>query len=402
MILKLSLKNVMRNKRRTLITTAVISVGVSMLLLALAYTNYVDWGVRESLIHGSTGHFQVMTRDLAQKEEEKILQFGIENWQDLAGKISQLPRVKIVCPRVNFSGLASTGDKSTGILVQAIEPEKELILGAEYIDQDAYNKLKAEPDGILLGPALAKLLNVKIGDLITIMTTTSDGALNAGDYKMVGTLSTGVEEMDKRFALISISSAKALLVSDKVERLAVGLNDTADLPAAMNAARSILPSQMVMKLWKEVNADYEKILNFFYQMIVFLLPVLMIIVWFSTMNTVLMSVMERSAELATFRAMGTSRFRMFRMLFSEGIWIGIIGVAIGFILEIIFAGLINHAQIMLPPPPGNTVGYALQVRNTPGIFMFVGFLTILVVSLSTVLPARRIFRLSIVKAIRGQ
>ncbi len=178
MILKLSLKNVMRNKRRTLITVAVISVGVSMLLLALAYTNYVDWGVRESLIHSSTGHFQVLTRDLANKEEEKILQFGIDNWQDLAAQIAKLPHVKVVCPRINFSGLGSTGEKSTGILVQAIDPEKELSLGDSYIDRDAYNKLKAEPDGILLGPALAKLLNVKTGDLVTIMTTTSDGALN--------------------------------------------------------------------------------------------------------------------------------------------------------------------------------------------------------------------------------
>jgi putative ABC transport system permease protein len=402
MILKLSLKNVMRNKRRTLITVAVISVGVSMLLLALAYTNYVDWGVKESIIHSSTGHFQVLTRDMAQKEEEKILQFGIDNWLDLAQKISKVPGVKVVCPRINFSGLGSTGDKSTGVLVQAVEPDKELKLGDDFIDREAYRKLKAEPDGALLGPALAKLLNVKTGDMVTIMTTTGDGALNAGDYKMVGTFSAGVEELDKRFVLVSIQSAKALLVSEKVERLAVGLYDTNDIPIAMNQARTVLPPDMVMKLWKEVNSDYEKILNFFFQMIAFLLPVLMIIVWFSTMNTVLMSVMERSAELATFRAMGTSRFRMFRMLFSEGVWIGIIGVAIGFILELIFASLINHAHIMLPPPPGNTVGYELLVRNTPGIFVFVGLLTILVVSLSTVLPARRIFRLSIVKAIRGQ
>ncbi len=400
-MLKLSLKNVLRNKRRTLITVAVIAVGVSMLLLALAYTNYVDYGVKESVIHGSTGHFQIMTKDFTQKEEEKILQLGLSNWQELAKKISTNPLVKVVTPRINFSGLASTGDKSTGIMVAAIIPENEVILGENFIDDKAYNQLKANPNGILLGPALAKLLNAKTGDDITIMTTTSDGALNAGDYEMVGTLTTGVEELDKRFALVSLDSAKALLVSDKVERLAVGLRDTLDIPVATEQTKAMLPPELVLKLWKEVDSNYEKILNFFYQMIFFLLPVLMIIVWFSTMNTVLMSVMERSAELATFRAMGTSRSRMFRMLFSEGIWIGIIGVVTGFIMELIFSGIINSARIMLPPPPGNTVGYELMVRNSPGIFIFVGLLTILVVSLSTIMPARRIFRLSIVKAIRG-
>lgn len=402
MILKLSLKNVLRNKRRTFITVAVISMGVSMLLLALAYTNYVDYGVKESVIHASTGHFQVMTQDFSQKEEEKILQYGVENWQSLEKELKKIPLVKIVTPRIGFSGLASTGEKSTGIMVSAIIPQNEIILGQEFVPQDSYKKLRDNPEGILMGPALAKSLNVKAGDMVTIMTTTSDGAMNAGDYTMVGTFSTGVEEMDKRFALLTLDSAKALLVSDKVERVAVGLHSTDDIPAAVEKVKPLLPKTMVLKLWNEVNADYEKILNFFYQMIFFMLPVLMIIVWFSTMNTVLMSVMERSAELATFRAMGTSRFTMFRMLFAEGVWIGIIGVVIGFIMEIIFASVINHANIMLPPPPGNTVGYQLLVRNTPGIFVFVGLLTIIVVSLSTILPARRIFKLSIVKAIRGQ
>ncbi len=110
MIFKLSLKNVLRNKRRTIITISVIAVGVSMLLLAFAYVEYIKWGLGESTIHGQTGHFQIMTENFLLKEEGKILEFGIDKSNDLINKIEKIDEVELATPRINFSGLASTGE----------------------------------------------------------------------------------------------------------------------------------------------------------------------------------------------------------------------------------------------------------------------------------------------------
>lgn len=401
MIVKLSLKNVWRNKRRTLITTAVITVGVSMLCLAMAYIEYVKYSYSESVIHAASGHFQVMTRDSLKKEEEKTLAYGIEDWRQVAERVRRDPRVTVVTPRINFFGLGSSGEKSTAVMVQAVLPQNEITMGEEYIDAKPYQALSGNAEGALLGPQLAKSLNLKEGDVLTVMGTTGDGALNAMDFTVVGTYSTGVEELDKRFVLIHLSAAQQLLNSRKVERLAVGLRETRDLPAVMAAVGRGLPSHLAMRTWREVNGDFDKVMNFFFQMIGFMMPVLMLIVWFSTMNTILMSLMERAAEFATLRAMGTSLWRMFKMLLAEGTWIGIIGILLGVGLEILLASLINHAGIMLPPPPGQTSGYLLEVRNTAGIFLFNGVVTFIVVLLSTLVPASRLFRLNIVKALRN-
>lgn len=402
MIFKLSLKNVLRNKRRTIITIAVVAVGVSMLILALAYVEYIKWGLGESTIHGQTGHFQLMTKDFLLKEEGKILEFGIDKSNDLYNKIEEIDEVELATPRINFSGLASTGEKSNGILVSALIPEKEITLGSVFIDPEPLKKLKTDDQGVIIGKGLAKLLKAKTNDYITIMTTTSDGALNAMDFKIVGTINTLSSEMDKRYAVINIKAAQELLATKKVERILVGLYKTEDLPIAIQKTSRYISSDLRIKKWKEVAPFYNKVLRFFYQIIIFLAPVLMIIVWFSTMNTIMMSILERSSELASLRAMGTSKITLFKMLFTEGIWLGIIGVSIGIALELALSYTINHAGITVPPPPGQTSGYPLMVRNVLTNFLNVGFLTILVVSLSTIFPAERIFKINIVKALRGQ
>jgi putative ABC transport system permease protein len=400
MIFKLSFKNIFRNKRRTAITLAVISVGVSMLLLALAYVEFIKWGLAESTIHGQTGHFQVMTKEFLEKEEEKILQSGIKNWEEIIQKMEKLEAVKVATSRINFSGLASTGEKSNGIMISAVAPGKEIVLGDRYIDPEPLSLLKGQEDGILLAEGLAKLLNANTGDYVTILTTTADGALNAMDFRMVGTIRVFSSEMNTRFAMVTLTGAQNLLATRKVEKILVGLHQTKDLERTVQTAEKTREPGLTIKLWHEISPYYKKVLQFFNQFIAFLCPVLMIIVWFSTMNTILMSILERSSELASLRAMGTSKIKLVQMLVSEGIWLGILGVCVGLGLEIILSHLINHAGILLPPPPGQTSGYMLRVNNVFGNFEFVGILTICIVVLSTLLPAFRMVKINIVKALR--
>ena len=255
-------------------------------------------------------------------------------------------------------------------------------------------------DGIILAQGLANLLNAKAGDDVTIMTTTADGALNAMDYQVMGTLQTFSAEMNQRFAMVTLTGAQDLLNSRKVEKILVGLHQTKDLARAIRAAKTITKPGLTIKPWHEISPYYKKVLQFFNQFLGFLTPVLMIIVGFSTMNTILMSILERSSELAALRAMGTSKGKLIHMLMSEGTWLGILGVCLGIGLELILSYFINNADIMLPPPPGQTSGYSLRVNNIFTNFKLVGVLTMVVVGLSTLFPALRIGKTNIVKALR--
>jgi len=399
-LLRLSLRNVFRNKRRTAITTAVVGIGVSMLLLSLAYVGYIKWGYGESIIHSTTGHFQIFNKEFHKKDERRILKFGIKDWKEICKKLKSLDEVEVCLPRVGFMGLASTGEKSVAVIVNAIQPQKEVELGSGFIDSKPLEALSKERYSIGLGKALVKSLGVKKGDYVTLFTTTSEGALNAMDFKVTSVFSALSEELEKRLAMINLEDAFELLGTKKVRSIAVGLYNTEDLPVVMRKLPSLLPPSVSAKVWKEIAKDYLKVMNFFFGFIGFLTIVIMIIVWFSAMNTVMMSVLERTSEFAAIKAMGGKNSLLMRMLTLEGIWLGIIGVAAGFVLELIFSWLINHASIMLPPPPNSTHGYLLRVKNSPDIFIWVGIATVLIVALSSFLPSIRILRLKIAEGLR--
>ena len=402
-ILSLSLKNIFRNKKRTILTLFTISLGFSMLGLSFGYINYVKWGLRESTIYSQTGHFQVVNKkSLKEEEEQTILQYGVTNYRKMIGEIEKIDEVNVALPRINFTGLVATDYKSNAILVSAVNPEKEIILGNTFINEKPYEILSNEPDGIILGDKLAKSLNLKQGDYITLMTTTTEGALNAMDFKFIGTMSLASSELSKRFAMIWINKAFDLLRTNKVGKIVIGLYDTEDMEIANKKLNKILSKDLKLIPWYDLALYYKKVLSFFYQIVSVLTIILMIIVFFSSMNTILMSILERRREFATLRAIGTTKLEVFKLLVAEGVWLSIIGIAFGILFEYVASIVINNANIMMPPPPGSARGYTLMVRLLFDNNLFLAVISFSVVIFSCMVPSLKVFKENIAIALRSE
>ena len=114
----------------------------------------------------------------------------------------------------------------------------------------------------LIGAGVAKSMNVKVGDGLTLLAVTADGALNGIDVQIVGIVNTGIKEMDDRYLRITLPSAQRLLQSDRVTNLVVGLDETenTDVVAAELAPRLRgLPQQMTLKKWIDLAAYYKQV-----------------------------------------------------------------------------------------------------------------------------------------------
>ena len=85
----------------------------------------------------------------------------------------------------------------------------------------------------IIGAGLAKSMNVGVGDGLTLLSVTSDGALNGVDVQIAGIVTTGVAEMDARYLRITLNSAQRLLQSDRITNLVVGLDSTANTDAGL-------------------------------------------------------------------------------------------------------------------------------------------------------------------------
>jgi putative ABC transport system permease protein len=403
---RLGFRNLFRQKRRTLITLIVIMFGIGCLLLTVGHSAFITWGLRESTIHSETGHLQLFNPEFFGEEEETILQHGLENCERIRGDLMRVPDVALVLARIDLMGLVSNGEKSTAFIGTGVEPggEKKLrtLFGNTGAMFDSLIAHEEDEEIVILGNGLARSLNAKTGDWLTLMSTTADGALNAVDVRVADTFAGGMAEYDKRAVILPLETAQVLLNSQRVSKLLVILDDTDKVDRLAERISKMAKENgypVAVKKWTEQAAYYKQVRQFYHQVTGFISIVLLIIVFFSISNTVIMSIVERTQEIGTMLSMGTSRWQTMKMFFFEGMLLGVLGGLLSAVFALGVSLPINHFHIVLPPPPGFTEGYPLSIKNEFGFFGWILLATVVVATISSLAPAFRVTRMKIVDAL---
>ena len=405
-MLKLSwiaFKNIFRNKRRTLITFSVLIFGSTALIVAGGFIRYMFDGLANMTIRGGLGHLQLVHPDQMHKEEGKPLQYGLENAERIAGIVSGIDGVLGATARIDFMGLLSNGDKSVIFLGTGLEPEKERALG--YENEVVSGSALTSEGGrcqVMLATGLARSLKVSVGDTLTLMSTTSDGVLNAVDVYVVGIFSTGITEYDERALRVPLGVAKGLLATEKVSKLVVGLRSTPDTDRFHDLIAAKLRAAgypMEIRRWYELATFYQSVVRMFGAIFRILGTIIFVLVVLSSSNTMLMAVLERVREIGTLMAFGTTRLKILGIFVTEGIFMGILGGVLGSGAGFLAIKIMNRAHLMLPTPPGNTRPFPIVVPVVPSIFAGVFLLMIATMIVAGFLPAMRASRLKIVDAL---
>ncbi len=401
--MKLAAKNVFRNRRRTFITGLVLVFGTSALILAGGFVAFSFRGLSEITIRSQLGHIQVYRKEFFQFEEEKPLQYGLENVDELKSKILKQNHVRFSMARIEFMGLISNGDKSVAFLGRGIEPDKEVKLAGSILDVSKGNFLKdstgnnSDPE-VILARGIAKTMNAQPGDYLTLMTTTSAGALNALDVKVVGIYTTGIPEYDERSLMVNLQTAQRLLKTQKVTKLVVALDKTDKTQEVAMELEKNLPN-IALKRWDELATFYKAAVQLYNTIFSFLGVIIFIIVVLSSSNTMMMSIFERTKEIGTQLAVGTPRIRLLINFLYEGFTVGVLGGTLGLIVAFVLAIIINHSNIVMPPPPGLSGGYAVIIDFVPQIYVGVFILIVCTTVVSTIFPAFKASRMKIVDAL---
>ena len=207
--LLLAFRNVFRNRRRTVMTLVMVGGGVTGLLLSGGFFAFMIDGLREHTIQEGLGHLQIFTAEHFRRDEVRVLDTGIENWRQIATAVQSSAHVRGVAPRIDFYGMVSNGTKSSVFMGSAVDPASERSLGfnprlvsGNDLSPNAQHEVEA-----LIGSGLAKSMNVKVGDGLTLLAVTADGALNGVDVQIAGIVKTGYDEMDARYLRITLPAA---------------------------------------------------------------------------------------------------------------------------------------------------------------------------------------------------
>jgi putative ABC transport system permease protein len=397
------LKNIARNRRRSATILGMIALGSAALLIAGGYAAATFRGLREGTIANGLGHLQIggpRFRD----EEERPLATGLDDPGAVRRIVRDEPGVRAVAARIEFNGLVSNGEKSVVFLGRGVEPEEEFGAAGFRLTLREGRELSASGAEAVVAIGLAKSLHVKPGDRLTILSTTTEGALNGADVQVVGTYTTGIREMDDRALIVSLGTAQTILATSKVSKLIVVLNETGDTAAVQKSLTSRLSdAQQRVELanWSDLASFYHQVRGLYSGIFIFLGLIIVGLVVLSSGNAMSMTVMERVKEIGTLMAVGTSRRLVLLLFMLEGLGLGVLGGLLGVVLGYALAVSFNAAGIMMPPPPTFTTGFRLVIDTVPALFVAVPLLMVVTLFVASLLPAARAARLRITEALLG-
>lgn len=399
----LAVRHVARNRRRGLLTGAIVAFGFAALTLAGGFMAQSFKGLRESAIRSGLGHLQFADARLFDASSPEASQYAIADAPRLMAIFKGDPAVRAVMPRAEFFGLAGAGRSSVPFLGLGVDAEAEKLGSDIPATVSSGRWLKSTEHGAVLGAGLARALGADVGDTLTLMATTPAGALNAIDVEVVGIAHIAVRALDDRYLATTVAAAEALLdAPDAVTRISVLLDQTGQERDAgarlLDAAKKEFP-QLAVRRWDQLAEFYAQVRVLYLGIFGFLGTVLIVVVFLAAFNAMLMSIAERTREIGTLRAIGMRARDVRRQFLREGIVTGVLGSVAGAALTLAIMAILNATGIELPPPPGGTRGFPLHIEFFPLAYLGAGIAMTATLALAAWLPARRAARMPIVEAL---
>jgi len=355
----LAWRNIWRRKRRTLITAFSIGFGVMLSVTFTGsgdytYTNMIDMGASMGMGHVTVepvGYHLKPTLDKRLTDTEKLHK-----------QIIALPGVSAATVRITGQAMFASARKSIGGAFIAVDPafetqENNLLLrsiveGLLFSDRSGR--------GIVIGSRLAKKLHVRIGKKIVYTTTDADGEIVSDIARITGIFTTGIDMVDGIMALLPIGSVQKTLsyAPDEATVIAVVIKDQRHAEMMRDRVAALPEAKDVAVLtWKKAQPDlagviaFDKAGNYISQFLVGLLIAVGIL------NTMLMSVLERTREFGVMMAVGMSPKVLFRLVMVESFWLAIVGLILGIIITAPWYYFLYHFGIDFSGSFGNDFSY---------------------------------------------
>lgn len=337
MLLQLAWRNLWRHRKRTIITLSSIGIGFGLAVLSIG----IGDGSHNSLIRNAIklgeGHLTVQPRGyLEAPANHKYLGNGLVLMQKL--KALQIPgRVE---PRISLQVLASTASNSVGAALEGLSDANDPRVKTLQPQLTAGAWIKpGDHRGLVIGAGMARKLKVHVGSKVVLMAGKQGGDSQAQLGRVRGIFKSQVPEMDDYLILSDLAFGRyflqgegADLAQQPLTRIAIFLDEPDSLYDWKSKIKSAIEDKTTVALdWQEMMPQLVQFVlidnagNY-----VFLVFILIMVV-FGVLNTVLMSVLERTREFGLLRALGLSRGHLLSLVFCESVLLSLLAVTVGWI-----------------------------------------------------------------------
>jgi len=407
--IKMAWRNIWRNPRRTILTISAVAFASTLLVFMLSfqlgsYGTMINASVR---IH--TGHLQVQAKGY---QDTKNVRLVVPDPVSIGGILDEVPEVDDYTFRANAFSLASSKDRTYGIMVIGIDPMKEarvstlkkLVRQGDFLSEGDTNQA-------LVGELLAKNLQVGLGDELTILGQGRDGSIAATVVRVKGVYKSGIDEFDRSSIHIPLKIFQDVYsmggAVHEVVAIGLSLKDVSVMKKATQVALRKLDQKhpLVALDWDEIMPGLLQAIKMDLVSGIIFWFILIVVVAFSILNTFLMAIFERTREFGVLMAIGTAPRRLTKLLLIESTVITMIGIGIGIIAGCLLTWYFQVHGLDLGGTSELMSQYGISGRMYPQLSLITALsgpgAVLIITFLTALYPAFKVRRLHPVEAMRA-
>ena len=407
-LLKIAIRNLMRYRRRTLLTSSLIMIGVVFVLVFVAVTGSIKGLLIGQITDSMLGHIQIHKKGYVASIDNLPLTITLspKAMEAIENVIKDMPEVEAYSARIKFGGLFSNFTETTNIRLNGVVPEKELKTVPLLPERIIKGNKDLQKGSILIPELLAKGMKVTVGDTVVVIATNRDGSVNGKQF-VVGGILESVTGPGGRDGYIHIEDAVEVLRMEEMElsEIVLRLKDFGMLQDVYTSLTNSLSGKtneagkpvFEIHTWEKLSPFYN-IARMIDIMTLFIKIMLIAMVLVSIMNVMIMAVYERMREIGTISAIGTMPGKILSMFLLEGLSIGIFGALIGDAIGCAIIYLLNISHITFNF--GRQTGLLLEPHVRIADLLAVSIIVIIVSVAASLQPAFKASRMEPIYALR--
>ncbi|MBI2982334.1 MAG: ABC transporter permease [Deltaproteobacteria bacterium] len=402
-ILAIAYRNILRHKKRSLIIIAAIAIGLGAIVFLRGFASGAQYQMVDNIVSVITSEISIVHKSMKNIYNTN----GTVDDPELVRRLlREEPRVAGFAEEVFGTGIVSSPQASMMTFVSGIDPEQEIAIGSRFPIASGRLYTSNEEHKVMIGEKMRKILGVELEEKVVVTVQDLGGTLTGESFTLVGTLEIGNDQLDSGTVVVSLLAGKRLLgMGDRLSKFAVRTKDRDQIPELVKDLRGKLAgTDLIVMTWDELIPMFSQMMRFQDGMIFVVLLIVLSVVTAGVLNTLLMSIVERTREFGLMLALGTKPAQVIFLLVMETFLLSLMGIAGGIFLGVSAILYFSHVGIDLTRFLSTFSNFLVGSHVFPRVdWSYIGIFVMVVLFFNLIVafyPAWRASRLQPVEAMR--